>query len=306
MFTEKELRKILENWCIEKSLPIKMMHEKVWAVGNDYILKTGNRDSLLKNLKVAKALQKQGFTASLPVQTKSGSEYLDGENIFVLSHSLNGNPLSKADRFGDAQIDFGEKYGRSIAKLHKALKTVQKDIVTDEVNLYQNIVEWALPNVKQQNIQWNLGIGETFFEDYIERFGNLFDLLPKQLIHRDPNPSNILFLDGDVSGFIDFDLSEVNIRLWDICYCGTGILSESIDEDYQKWLDILAGILRGYDDESKLTPEEKLSVFYVICSIQMICVAWFDNKDEYKDLAKINRRMLQFIIQNKEKIVNIF
>ena len=151
-----------------------------------------------------------------------------------------------------------------------------------------------------------MGIGETFFEDYIETFGNLFDCLPKQLIHRDPNPGNILFLDGDVSGFIDFDLSEVNIRLWDICYCGTGILSESIDEDYQKWLDILGGILGGYDDESKLTPEEKLSVFYVICSIQMICAAWFDSKDEYKDLAKINRRILQFIIQKKEKIENTF
>jgi len=27
------------------------------------------------------------------------------------------------------------------------------------------------------------------------------------------------FVEGDeVSGFIDFDLSEINIRLWDVCY----------------------------------------------------------------------------------------
>jgi len=53
----------------------------------------------------------------------------------------------------------------------------------------------------------------TAFDDYIENFGALYGKLPKQLIHRDPNPSNILFEGDEVSGFIDFDLSEINIRL---------------------------------------------------------------------------------------------
>ncbi len=74
----------------------------------------------------------------------------------------------------------------------------------------------------------------------------------------------------------------------------------------KKWLDILKGILHGYDLEGKLTPEEKQAVFYVICSIQMICIAYFEKHDMYKELAKTNRQMLNFIIQNKEKIENIF
>jgi AraC-like DNA-binding protein/Ser/Thr protein kinase RdoA (MazF antagonist) len=314
MYSERELRKVLENWDIDKDLPISdifimdgaKVSGNVWKVGKDYILKTGDREKLLKNLSVSKALQRQGFTSSLPVLTKTGNEYLDGSEIFILTQGLKGNPLAKSDRFGDDCGKFGEKYGKSIAQLHKALKTIQEDMSLDEMNLYNNVTEWALPSVKKQNMQWGMGIDESFFDDYIKNFGKLYDRLPKQLIHRDPNPSNILFEDGEVSGFIDFDLSEVNVRLWDVCYCATGILSEGINEAYEKWLDILAGILHGYNLEGKLTQEEKQAVFYVICSIQMICIAYFGSHDKFKELANTNRKMLRYIIQKKKSIDNIF
>ncbi|MEA5040074.1 MAG: phosphotransferase [Clostridiaceae bacterium] len=314
MYTEKELRKVLENWDIGKDMPIGDIYvmggtkvsENVWAVGSDYILKTGDRESLLKNLRVSKALQKQGFSSSLPVLTKTGNEYLDSSELFILSHKLKGEPLSQAERFGESRARFGEKYGRSIARLHKALKEIQKDVLPDEMNLYQNVINWALPNVRQQNLQWSMGLDNSFFEDYIENFGKLYDKLPRQLIHRDTHPGNILFADGEVSGFIDFDLSEVNIRLWDACYCATGILSESGSEVYDKWPEVLGGVLHGYDAENKLTAEEKQSIYYVIWSIQMICVAFFGSHDEYNELAKTSRRMTQFIVQSKKKINSIF
>ncbi|NLM61133.1 MAG: helix-turn-helix domain-containing protein [Clostridiales bacterium] len=314
MYSRKDLQKILENWDIERGLPIEDIYimdgsrvsGNVWKVGTDYVLKTGDREKLLKNLKVAKALSRQGFTSQLPVPARTGAEYLDGQEIFILSYGLKGNPLPKSDRFGDSRVGFGMKYGKSIARLHEALKDIQSEVMPDEVDLYKHVTEWALPNVRQQNLQWNMGLDDGFFTDYIETFGNLFDSLPKQLIHRDPNPSNILFADGEVTGFIDFDLSEVNVRLWDPCYCATGILCESSPEVYDKWLDILGGILRGYDSESKLTAEEKQAVFYVICSIQMICVAFFESRDEFKELAKTNREMLKFIVSKKDDIMNIF
>jgi Ser/Thr protein kinase RdoA (MazF antagonist)/AraC-like DNA-binding protein len=314
MYTEKELRKILENWNIKKDLPIGDIYimdgakvsGNVWTVGSECILKIGNREKLMKNLKVAKALSKQGFDASLPVPTKTGAEYIDGKELFVLTYGLRGNPLTEADKFGINRVEFGKKYGESIARLHRALRKVQNEVLPDEVNLYQTITEWALPNVRKQNTQWNMGLDEEFFNDYVDTFKILFDRLPKQLIHRDPNPSNILFVDDEVSGFIDFDFSEVNIRLWDVCYCATGILCESSDEAYEKWLSILSGILLGYDSEGKLTKEEKQAVFYVICSIQMICIAYFDSQDEFRQLAKTNRKMLKYIVNNKDEIQQIF
>lgn len=317
MYSEKDLRKVLENWNIESGLPIGDIYimdgakvsGSVWTVGTDHILKTDDREKLMKNLKVAKALSKQGFVSSLPVLTKTGAEYLDGKELFILTQGLKGNPLPKSDRFGNNRTDFGKIYGKSIAQLHKALRDVQNEVVPDEVNLYKSITEWALPNVRQQNVQWSIGLDEEFFTDYIDTFGKLYEKLPKQLIHRDPNPSNILFEGGEVSGFIDFDLSEVNLRLWDACYCATGILSESGDieiEAYAKWIDVLGGILHGYDNEGKLTAEEKQAIFYVICSIQMICVTYFESREEFKQLAKTNRKMFKYIVDNKAQIQQIF
>ncbi len=313
MYTEKELHKILENWDIESGIPIggipvmggAKVSGSVWMVGSDYILKTGNREKLMKNLKVAKALAKQGFASALPVPLKTGAVYLDGEQLFVLAHGIKGSPLPRSDMFGSNRVGFGIEYGKSIARLHKALREVQSEVLPDEVNLYQTISEWALPNVRQQNVQWSMGLDEGFFKDYTDTFGELFDKLPKQLIHRDPNPGNILFCDDEVSGFVDFDLSEVNVRLWDACYCATGILSEAGEEAYERWFDILGGILHGYDSESRLTQEEKQAVFYVICSIEMICVAYFGSQEEYRQLAKTSRGMLLYIANNKEKIQQI-
>ncbi len=316
MLTETELRKVLNNWDIPQGLPIsdvKIMDgtktaNNVWQVGKDYILKTGDRAALLLNARIAKAMASQGLAAAVPIPTKDGGELTDDKNCFVLIRKSTGEPLSKAERFGAKCGDFGFKYGQSIAKLHNALAKVESDIQPFEQNLFEHVTEWALPLVKKQNIQWNMGISESFFEEYIRDFGALFEKLPKQLIHRDTNPCNILFNNGEVIGFADFELSERSVRLWDPCYCATGILSEQRDTEnaYDKFSEILDSILHGYDSVNPLTAEEKQAVYYVICSIQMICVAYFESVNEYKELAKTNREMLLYIIEQKNCINGFF
>lgn len=316
MFTEKELREVLTNWDIPQDMAINDVKitdgtktaANVWRIGKDHLLKTGERAALLRNIRVAKALAEQGFAAAVPVPTINGNDFTDDKNNFVLIRKAKGEPLPKADRFGDNCGNFGFKYGQSIARLHNALATVEKDIQPYEQNLFAHVTEWALPNIQKQNIQWNMGISEDFFEDYIHTFGILFEQLPKQLIHRDSNPCNILFSSGEVSGFTDFELSERNVRLWDPCYCATGILSEQRDvkNAYDRFPEILSAILRGYDSVNPLTDEEKRAVYYVICSIQMICAAYFESVSDYKDLAKINREMLLYIIKQKNRINNFF
>lgn len=312
MFTEKELRNILANWDISQDLPIldiyimggSKVSGNVWSIGEDFILKAGERERMLKNLNVSKALSVQGFVAPTPILTKSGAEYLDSDKIIMLTRGIKGNPLPKDDRFGDNRREFGFKYGEGIARLHNALVAIESEIAPHEQNLYTHITRWALPEVKKQNYQYQMGVPDSFFENYISTFGVLFDKLPKQLIHRDPNPSNILFDDSVVSGFIDFDLSERNVRLWDPCYCATGILSEwrGVDGTYEKWPSILASILQGYDSVNPLTDEEKQAIYYVICSMQMVFSAYCESQVELKGLAKTNRKMLQFILEQEAKI----
>lgn len=316
VYTETELRKVLNNWDIPQNLPINdvkivdgtITANNVWQIGKDYYLKTGDRATLLRKARIARAMKAQGFAAEVPVPTKKGGDLTEDQNNFMLICKSSGEPLSKAERFGADRGDFGFKYGQSIAKLHNALAAMENEIQPFEQNLFAQVTEWAIPNVQNQNIQWKMGVPDRFFEEYIRDFGVLYEKLPKQLIHRDPNPCNILFCGGDVCGFTDFELSERNIRLWDPCYCATGILSEqrNAENAYDKFPLILEMILRGYDSVNPFTVEEKQAVYYVLCSIQMICVAYFESVNEYKELAKINREMLTYIISQKDTIKIIF
>ena len=318
MTTENKLREILNNWDIPQDLPLRDKYifdgtepsGNEWFLGDSYILRNWERDRLMKSFRVEKALAAQGFGSAAPVVTKSGMDYMDGELLYALTRKTSGEQLGKDDRFGENRRDFGFKYGASLARLHCALKTVESDIMPDEVDLYGQIIEWAMPEVKKQNTQLGMGLMDDFFEDYTKTFGAIVDKLPTQLIHRNPNPTCILFNNGEVSGFIDFDISERNVRLWDPCYCATGLLCEwrNVDNIYGKWPDILDGILQGYDSVNPLTTEEKQAVFYVICSIQMVVIAWLETQegDEFRELAKTNREMLSYIVKHKEQITKIF
>jgi len=136
-------------------------------------------------------------------------------------------------------------------------------------------------------------------------FLSLHDQLPRQIIHRDPNPGNII-LSGDKWGFIDFDLSEQNVRIYDPCYAATAILSESFDQKddkkLQQWLDIYQNILLGYDHVIKLTDEEHKAIPYVLLSNQLVCVAWFSEQEKYAELYEINKAMTRWLIGVFERL----
>lgn len=144
-----------------------------------------------------------------------------------------------------------------------------------------------------------LSLSESFCQSYLNEFGKLYDKLPKQIIHRDPNPSNII-VSQDEWGFIDFELSEKNLRIYDPCYAAMAILSESFDEKDQaklsKWLEIYQNILWGYDSVVKLTNEECAALPYVVMADQLVSTAWFSEQDKYTELFETNKRMTQWLI----------
>ena len=152
-----EIKRILGNWDISTDLQIEdITHTewqtqeksewKTWQIGDGYYLKTNERSKMIRNIKIAKALSKHGLSSEfLPIQTKQGDDYLDGEFIFLLTRKvgepLNLRPLTD-DEIGRLENNYlREKYGfqlgQSIAKLHKALKSVQDDVKPYEGNLYE-------------------------------------------------------------------------------------------------------------------------------------------------------------------------
>lgn len=308
MLTQTQIRQILTNWNIEDKLEIGPVHHAggkgTWQIGSDYILKTGRNIAGLKtHIAISKALAQSGMDAAYPIPTKAGADFLlDDDRYYVLTNKVSGSYLGPQERYRGDRFSTGVKYGEAIAGLHKILKNHDTSIEVNDSNLLETVLIWALPNTKRIMEQWNMPLPEEFYRNYQETFSQLYPLLPRHIIHRDPNPSNIMFANGEVTGFIDFVISERNVRLFDPCYCATGILSEAgnIADGYEKWPEIFAGIISGYDRLAKLTAAEKQAVPYVVYSIQMIFIAWLEPHDELKDIAVQNRNMLDWLWKNRQ------
>lgn len=313
MLTQRQIRQILSNWDIDTNLEIgdifiaggTVKAKNIWTIGGSHILKTGKNIAGLKtHIAISRELEKSGFLAATPIKTINHEDFIiEDDRYFCLANRIKGKFLTPQERYAENRIETGKKYGEAIGNLHKILKKQDKNLEVNDNNLLKTVLDWALPQTKITMEQWGCPLPDEFYEDFTENFSNLYNELPWHIIHRDPNPSNIMFHNGEVSGFIDFEISERNIRIFDPCYCATGILSEAdkINDGFEKWDEILKGIISGYDNICKLTEAEKLAIPYVIYSIQMIFIAWLNGKEEYKNLAMQNRKMLIWIWENKDK-----
>lgn len=304
MLTSTKIKQLLLNWDINTKLDLESTFMAVgankannaWTICDKFIFKTGKNISGLKtHIIIAKALANLGIETSYPVLTKDGKDFIiEDDKYFILLNKVKGAFLTKEERYQGSRFDIGKKYGKAIGNLHIVLKEQDSNIEVDNTNLLDTVLNWALPETKKIMEQWDCPLPDEFYDDYIKNFSKYHNQLPRQIIHRDPNPTNIIFKDGEVTGFIDFEISERNVRIFDPCYCATGILSEidNIDESFEKWIEIKDGIFEGYDSICKLSDMEKLSIPYIIYSIQMIFIAWLNGKEELKDLALKNRNML--------------
>ena len=307
-YTKTELRQILKHWGMEKAEigDVPVMYDlrpddSAWQIGEEYRLRTGDRARCLQELRLTQAMADRGLGAVTPIPTLNGQGYLDDQEIFLLQRIAPGDPLRVGDCYGPQSP--ARVCGQGIARLHEALRAVAADVPHDRGDLLESAQGWALAAVRKQNEQWGMGLDEDFFASWQEEFARLYPRLPRQLIHRNLCPSYVLLRDGQVAGFTQFDMIEEEARLFDICYAATAILSETADEGlYPAWLNVLEALLRGYDSESPLTDAERQAVYGMLCANQMICVAYFGDREEYREVARRNRAMLTFIAGQRERI----
>jgi len=312
MITDKKLKEVLTHWELNEPVEIKDLYykssgnksENTWLVNDDFTIKVGtNITGLNHHIILSKSLAKAGLETAIPVPTKDKNDYfIDGDLYFCLTNHIKGECLKSGEMYEGNFQSKARHLGEIIGQLHLILQKQDKEVICNEPNLYETIKDWAIPEVKKY-----ITIPNSFYEDYLENFEKLYVCLPKHIIHRDPNPSNIIMEDGRLAGFIDFELSERNIRIFDPCYAATAILSESFAEnDYnklQKWLAIFKNIIIGYDSVCKIFDEEKQAIPYVIYSIQIMCVAYFSSMDKYVDLSKVNQKMLMWLLDNRDSLM---
>ena len=300
--THKKAAQILQNWNLDGETITDIYYEgtgnkndNACYVGEKYVLKfTANLGKLKKHIEVSKALHSVGLLSAVPVPANDGAEYIpDGEVYFYLTRRLPGKQMA-SHRFADGDGRFA---GEIIGQLHLALSKIE-DCVSD-AHLLVTIKDWALPKAKAA-----LNLSDAFCKEYLDTFAALYPKLPRQIIHRDPNPGNII-CSHDQWGFIDFELAERNARIYDPCYAATAVLSETFGQNNDKWLDIYRDIIHGYDSVVHLTEHERKAIPYLILANQFVCVAWFAQQDKYAEIFETNKRMTAWLIEKLEELKDI-
>ena len=300
--THKKAAQILQNWNMGDETITDIYYEvtgnkndNACYVGDGYVLKyTANLGKLKKHIEVSTALESIGLLAAVPVTTIDGAQYVqEGEVYFYLTRRLPGEQMV-SNRFGAGD---GRFVGEIIGQLHLALSKVE-DFVS-EADLLATVRDWALPKAKAA-----LKLSDGFCGEYLDTFAALYPNLPRQIIHRDPNPGNIICAD-DQWGFIDFELAERNVRIYDPCYAATAVLSETFGQNNDKWLEIYRDIICGYDSVAHLTDKERRAIPYVILANQFVCVAWFAEQDKYAEILETNKKMTAWLIEKLEELKDI-
>jgi Ser/Thr protein kinase RdoA (MazF antagonist) len=302
IISHKKVLQILKTWNLDSETITDIYYEgtgnkngSACYVGTDYVLKyTANPGKLKNHIEVSKALESIGLLSAAPIATRHGDAYIqDGEIYFYLTRRLPGKQMTP-HQFGEGD---GRFVGEIIGQLHLALEKLDKAV--NDADLPATVRDWALPKAKEA-----LNLPDAFCKEYLSTVTTLYPSLPRQIIHRDPNPGNIIRSE-DQWGFIDFELSERNVRIYDPCYAATAVLSERFGSDNEKWLEVYRNIICGYDSVAHLTEAERKAIPYVILANQFVCVAWFAEQDKYAELFEINKQMTLWLLEKFEELKDI-
>lgn len=307
MVTHKKITELLKHWGLQDEMVRDIFYEgtgnrneNAYYVGEDYVIKFSPNLGKLKNsIDISKKLADVGLVAATPISSTDGEEYIaDGELYFCVTKRIRGKQMQPGAMYEGDYKEKARYIGEIIGQLDKALENA--DVLVNDANTYESVVNWAIPQ-----LEGKLDLPKELLDNYKNDFGKAYQVIPRQVIHRDPNPGNIILSEKEW-GFIDFELSERNVRIFDPCYAATAILSESFAEgDVQKmvkWVDSYKNIIYGYDAVVRLTDKEKEAVPYVVLSNQLLATAWFSDKEKFKDLYEVNKKMTEWIVGHVEEL----
>lgn len=299
VMTDK-IRALLPCWGLQ-SENLTQIYGTVWQIGEKYVLKAYNEpESLKRNIVVNSHLESMDIPVGKLLCTTDGEQFVEDEgNYFFVSQKLSGSNIVSL-KFGNKTA---EAMGEIIANLHTAFDSLGNKVELWENSLIDEMNGWVKDSFEKSGWQ---NISREDYEAVVENLGKSYDRLPVQLIHRDVHFGNFLFDKGKFSGYIDFDLSQKNIRIFDLCYFVLSVLSEKekLEINEEKWFDFVRNVFTGYNKTLALTAEEKESAVFVMECIELLFLAYFEGQED-SALAKNTYDVFKFINTNEKRISRI-
>lgn len=294
------MMRILKEWNIEDEKVVNICNS-TWDISDKYILKAYDElDMIERNIQIVSILSTMNIPVSKIINTKDNKKYVTFNNkYYLLTLKVKGENISNVQQNKNLIYELGEIIGH----IHLALKECENKITFWDNSLLKEIQGWVKDELIKDN--WKL-ISKEEYSNIAYKLEKVYDELPKQLIHRDMHLGNFLFDEGNFSGYIDFDLSQKNIRIFDICYFLLGIVLDDKDNllDINDWLLYVNNIIKSYNEYIKITKTEKNSIPIIMCSIELIFIAYFISENNI-DYAKNSIKILKYIEKYENDIINI-
>ena len=294
---QAKIKTILEHWEMADQT-IKQIYDTTWQIGEGYVLKVyQDKEGLERNIKVLQILEQMKIPVGKIVPVHENELYMQYEdNFYFVSEKLQGKNITQIGN----DRNLAEKMGGIIADLHLAFVKCDENDSFWHNSLLDEINGWVKKNFEDSG--WEL-ISRAEYEKVIEHLAAVYDKLPVQLIHRDVHLGNFLFHNGELSGYIDFDLSQKNIRIFDLCYFMLGLLSEKekFELTEELWFEFMKNTFHSYESKLKLTETEKKAVPCVMECIELLFVSYFASiKDTV--CAESAFRIFEFIKKQENRI----
>lgn len=271
------IEQILPLWEMENK-HLEQIYPSAWEVNHSYVIKMyEDKKQLERNIKISEILLDCDIPVAKIVLTKTGEKYAAHQNnYFLLSEKLRGSNISDLK-----DSTMARKMGCAIAQLHTAFMKCEREVEFWDNSLLKEMKGWIRENLA--NNEWKI-LNEEEYSKTLDLLESVYDFLPKQLIHRDVHFGNFLFFDGNLSGYIDFDLSQRNIRIFDICYFLTGLLAEETEDSFTKieWIENVKSVIAGYESILPLSENEKTAIPCVMECIEVLFVAYFISMNDTK------------------------
>ncbi|WP_167956125.1 phosphotransferase [Anaerosporobacter faecicola] len=270
------IQDILINWNLQGT--ITELQSNTWEINKQYILKSYDDEDLLKrNIQILHCLH----SCNVPVPQihilSNGNDYLsNGKEYYLLMSKLPGKRLNSINQ---APAKLARQMGSAIGTLHCAFQTCEKQFTFWDNNFLNELKGWIYDSFATNN--WSYLAKETYLA-VVDKLATAYPTLPKQLIHRDVHFGNFLFEEESFTGYIDFDLSQRNIRIFDLAYFLLGLLSERTTNQLtdENWLIAVANTIEGYECQQPLIPIEKALLPTVMKGIELLFTAYFINEQD--------------------------
>ncbi|MBS0416175.1 MAG: phosphotransferase [Proteobacteria bacterium] len=259
-----------------------------------YLKSSASTESVERDLELLDYLDGAGLPVPRCVTTMSGARYaVDEGRAFWVSHGLPGDHFAQFR--GPTGVEQVERLAMCLGEVHRVLADAPDP---QRFPVFRDSADQMLANLLARATPFDV----NRLQQLRSQVASLATL-QKQLIHRDFHRGNVLFTDGVVTGILDFDLVHQGPRLFDVCYCASGVLSESFRETgyAEYWLEILATVFRAYGRSVRLSAHERALAWSMLITIELIFMtSCLDS--QVLDAALMNEGMLFWFEDHRGEI----